>query len=189
MINEELYYINKYDAVRCGYNSTYKTDTAPTKSGEEHCNALLTNDDVFDIRERYKDICMPRDVYATYKDRISYSTFLNIWRGHTWKNIHMDVYTPENKRKHFVVGNQHKIYTDERFDTTRKCVIPIRELYAEEKLSPNDVYKRFCFLNRNTFNDIWYGKTYKDLMPEEYVRVREKGRKYIRVGNNKGEKR
>lgn len=186
MVEKELYYILQFDSVNAGYNSTYQTFGGPIRSGENHSNALLTNDDVFDIREKYRMVCNPKEVYKDYADRVAYPTFINIWRGFTWKSIHRDVYTKESHKAHFIAGNERKAYTDERFKETRECVLKIRELYAEEKLSPNEVYKQFNFLNRNTFNDIWYGKTFPLLMPDKYKEVRNRGRRYIRVGNNKG---
>lgn len=45
----------------------------------------------------------------------------------------------------------------------------------------------YDFLNRNTFNDIWYGKTFREICPESYLEVKSRGRKYIRKGNNKNE--
>lgn len=189
MLEKETYFIKKFDSVANGYNSTDRAYGGPINRGEEHGNALLTNDDVFDIREKYRMVCDPKEVYKEYADRVAYPTFINIWRGSTWRSIHSDVYTKESHKAHRVAGNRRKAYTDVRFKKTRECVLKIRELYAEEKLSPNEVYEQFSFLNRNTFNDIWHGKTFTKLMPDKYKEVHNRGRKYIRVGNNKGAKK
>lgn len=179
MMKMETYFIAKFDSVANGYNSTDRAYGGPINRGEEHGNALLTNDDVFDIREKYRMMCDPKEVYEEYADRIAYPTFINIWRGFTWRSIHRDVYTEESHKAHRIIGNERKVYTDTRFKKTRDCVLEIRRLYAEEKLSRHDVYQMFNFLNENTFNDIWSGKTFKRLMPEEYKAVHSRGRKRI----------
>lgn len=188
LINKERQFIIQYNTVTNGYNSTYETDTAPSKKYEKHINAKLSNEDVVHIRNEYEKIKSPKEVYQKYKNKIAYPTFLNVWRGNSWKGIRMEVYTEENKRKHFIEGNKNKIYELELFQRTRDCVYEIRKMFAEEKLSPNEVYQQFQFLNRNTFNDIWYGRTFQQIYPESYIEVLQRGRKYIRRGNNKGGK-
>ena len=185
LILKEREYIEKYNTVENGYNSTYETKSAPVKKYEEHGNSLLKNEDVYNIRDKYAKIKNPKEVYEQYKNKISYATFLNIWRGNSWKGIHMDVYTESNKDKHFIRGNKDKIYKDIYFKETRDCVYEIRKLYVEEVLSPSEVYKMYDFLNRNTFNDIWYGRTFQEIYPKGYLEVKSRGRKYIRKGNNK----
>lgn len=184
MIEKEAYYICKYDSVKNGYNSTYETASAPPKSGEDHPNAKLLNEDVYKIREAYLKILNPQDVYTQYKDKISYATFINIWRGYHYNDIHMDVYSKENRQKHFLRGNKYLIYDSGHFDSTIKHVMEIRKDYVEEKLSPSEVYAKHSDLNRNTFNDIWYGRTFKDIVPDGYWK-KLKTRRYIRRGNNK----
>ncbi len=179
MMEKETYFITKFDSVANGYNSTDRAFGGPINRGEEHGNALLTNEDVFDIREKYRMVCDPNDVYKDYADRIAYPTFINIWRGSTWSSIHKDVYTEEGHKAHRIAGNERNVYADARFKKTRDCVLEIRKLYAEEKLSRHDVYQMFNFLNENTFNDIWFGKTFKRLMPDEYKAVHSRGRKRI----------
>jgi len=179
MMEKETYFITKFDSVANGYNSTDRAYGGPINRGEEHGNALLTNEDVFDIREKYRMVCDPNDVYKEYADRIAYPTFINIWRGSTWSSIHKDVYTEERHKAHRIAGNERKVYADARFKKARDCAWEIRKLYAEEKLSRHDVYQMFNFLNENTFNDIWFGKTFKRLMPDEYKAVHSRGRKRI----------
>ena len=61
----------------------------------------------------------------------------------------------------------------------------ISEDYINEELSPSEVYQKHSELNRSTFNDIWYGKTFINIAPEGYFEKLKSGRKYIRRGNNK----
>lgn len=185
MFKKEYEFILKYDSVNNGYNSTYETDTAPTKCGEEHPNAKLSNNDIYDIREAYSKALDPKDIYIAYKNKISYSAFINIWRGYHYKNIHMDVYTEELKKEYAKKGNDYKIYNSGIYNSTIKHVMSIREDYINEKLSPSEVYQKHSELNRSTFNDIWYGKTFINIAPEGYFEKLKSGRKYIRRGNNK----
>lgn len=168
MIQKEYDFIKKYDSVNTGYNSTYETDSAPIKQGEDHPNAKLSNDDVYNIREAYSHILDPREIYNNYKDKLSYSTFINIWRGYHYNNIHMDVYTTSNKKKQLERGCKYHIYNNGNFESTIKHVMSIRQDYINEQLSPSEVYEKHKELNRNTFNDIWYGKTFTDIAPIGY---------------------
>lgn len=186
MLDREQYYIKKYDTVAKGYNSTYATSSPPTKYYENHPNSILTNEDVYEIRESYKNIEYPKEVYLNYKSKIAYATFLNVWRGHSWKGLHMDVYTDDNKKEHFRQGNIDKIYKDDKF-LDSEIVYGIRKHYCEEILSHSEVYSLYSFLNENTFNDIWYGRTYTLYVTDEYIGLLNK-RKYIRRGNNKNGK-
>lgn len=63
------------------------------------------------------------------------------------------------------VKNKNSILTEDEVLFIRKC-------YGELKYK-NDVYDEFCKkffnLNKNTFNDVWCGKTYKNVMYEVYT--------------------
>lgn len=191
-LNErELFYIYKNDSIKNGYNCNTNS-RGGVLYGEEHSNSILSDEEVYFIRKCYEQIKNPKEVYDEYfKNKISKSTFDNIWRGNTRKNIKLEVYTKENKEKHKIRANKlnkDRIYNDEQHYIAKDYIIEIRNHYADEILTSNEVYKKYSFINRNTFNDIWYGKTYTELFPKRYVEVRNRGRKYIRKGNNKGGK-
>ena len=95
----EIFYIAYYKS----NNSEYGYNQSPggeSNSGEDNPRSKLTDNDIYDIRECYRQHKLLRDVYSNYKNRISYSAFEKIWEGQTWKLIHMDVYTYENKKFH-----------------------------------------------------------------------------------------
>lgn len=71
----EVYYINKFDSYKNGYNDTPGGNGNPRNKLEES--------DIYDIRNRYKngDRCMI--VYEDYKNRIGKSGFNKIWKGET----------------------------------------------------------------------------------------------------------
>lgn len=105
---KEEYYINYYDTYKNGYNATAGGDMLlPPCDGENHPLHKLTKNDVIDIRNRYANHEMKDYVYEDYKDLIGESGFHKIWNGENWKNIHMDVYTKENKAFHTLVRNSH----------------------------------------------------------------------------------
>ena len=92
IFNREMAYINDLSACYNGLNVGQK--------GERHGRAKLTIYDVIEIRERYAEHESKRSVYFDYMNKISERGFHKIWNGYTWKDVHMDVYTDENKRCH-----------------------------------------------------------------------------------------
>ena len=79
----------------------------PPHDGEKHPRHKLKEKDVIDIRNRYAAHEFKDDVYNDYKDLIGKSGFHKIWNGETWKTVHMDVYTEENKAFHTLIRNSH----------------------------------------------------------------------------------
>lgn len=180
LIEKEAYFIKKFNTVENGYNTIYETNSGPIRYGEDSSNAKLTNKEVYEIREAYNQIEIPEKVYEKYKHKLAYATFMNIWRGYHYKNIHTDVYTKENKEIYKNRGNKNKVYNKGLYDNTISHVMDIREKFLEEKLSSNQVYQLHSELNRNTFNDIWYRRTFKEIAPEGYYKKLKSGRKYIK---------
>ena len=83
---KEIYYINKYDTFKNGYNSTTGGEN---NQGESHPRHKLTELDIIDIRTRYNNLERKQDVYSLYSNRIGESGFYKIWNGDTWQNILM----------------------------------------------------------------------------------------------------
>ena len=181
LTEEEDYFINYFQSWGDnGYNE--KTSNCYfTKIGEKANNAKLTNDDVYNIREEYKLIHRKLDVYEKYKDKISINTFSDIWIGKTWKSIHYDVYTPENKalqRNNYDTFKSHL----SKMKVSIEDVIKIRN-FRNDLWSPKECHQKFfSHINVNTFNDIWLYKTYVDVLP---TNERKKG-KVKRFNNQEG---
>ena len=128
--------------------------------GERNTNAKLTPQDVYDIRESYKNHESKRAVYERYKDKITFGGFEGVWWGKCWIDVHMDVYTPENKNfytRETSVGelSRFSIFTDDE-------VIQLRTRYINE--SAKEIYesvKDRC--NYQTLQQILWGRHYSHL--------------------------
>ena len=95
---KERYWIKKYDSFNNGYN---RTPGGSSLKGEEHGRAILTEKEVWEIRELYGKRVKRGDVFKLFKDTgITERGFLKIWNCETWPEVHNDVYTLENKEWH-----------------------------------------------------------------------------------------
>lgn len=153
---KEIYYINKYDTIRNGYNISL----GKISSGEYNPNCKLTEKEVYEIRLAYKEHKDTKEVYEKYKDIISYNYFLNIWEGRSWKNIMPEVYTEGNKiyySKQKCIGEKssNAIFTDEE-------VINLRERYVNETAAQiYESVKDRC--SYQTLQQILWGRYYSYL--------------------------
>ena len=94
----EIFWIKYYNSYNNGYN---RTPGGKSLRGENHPRAILTEQDVWFIRECYKNHISRRDTFkAIQHTGISERGFKKVWHGENWQNIHMDVYTTENKLWH-----------------------------------------------------------------------------------------
>lgn len=94
----EIFWIGYYDSYNNGYN---RTIGGSSLRGEEHPRAILTEEEVYDIREQYGQGIRRSEVFKPYIERgISERTLLKIWNNENWCTVHQDVYTEENKALH-----------------------------------------------------------------------------------------
>lgn len=105
---KEIYYINKYDSFKHGYNSTKggqnwspnihseETELKRQKTrqqnkslqSENHPRAKMTNEEVINVRQRYIDGESIQQIYEDYKDRYSNKeTFKRIILGQTYISV------------------------------------------------------------------------------------------------------
>lgn len=154
----EMFYIaQKNSIVPCGYNVA-TGGTANAMFGENNGCAKMTDAQVYNIRELYTTDISKSEAYEPYKDIISFNTFADIWNGKTWKNIHYDVYTEENRYKH-----KHQKYRNHSYVLSKQDVVFIRECKEQgmRKKLVHDTY--FPMININTFSCAWDGRTYSYL--------------------------
>lgn len=99
VINErEKYWINYYDSYNNGYNRTVGGDSL---KGEEHPRAILTEQEVWLLREAYGQGLQRNKAFKPFLERgISERCLIKVWNCENWPNIHTDVYTEENKILH-----------------------------------------------------------------------------------------
>ena len=98
--DKEKYYISLYNTTAPhGYNLSHGGQGGAAM-GKYNPNSKITDELVFQIRERYANYERKSKVYNDYSNIISINTFSDIWTGKTWSHVHMDVYTAENKKKH-----------------------------------------------------------------------------------------
>lgn len=154
----EKYWIAYYNSKAEGYNLT--SGGQQSSIGEDNGRAILTEDDIRNIRLAYAEHKKQKDVYENYKEKITFNNFQVIWQGKTWTHIMPEVYTEENK-KYYIYENscggnskQAKL-TDEEVITVRK-----RYVNEDAKTIYQDYQDR---LKYETFQAILWGRTYKNL--------------------------
>lgn len=161
------------------YNLTDGGDGGAIMYGEENPNAILTNDEVYDIRERYNNHENKHDVYNLYKDKVTFNGFHCIWCGTSRTDIHMDVYTDDNKYYHKRTNIKSKDLF-ERSNFSEDDVRKIRDL-KQSGVCRQEAYEQYQWINLNTFNDIWYYHTFPNIIstldkqPTKYIRRNQDG--------------
>lgn len=155
----EAYYIQEYHSViPLGYNMTLGGVSPPHKKGVDNPNSVLNEQLVYEIRELYTTDISKSQAYNLCKNLISLNTFADVWNGKTWKHIHYDVYTNENKRKHKCQKNRTHFSTINEND-----VLFIRDCKNKGMLKSDVLNQYFPNMNKNTFSDVWQGNTFKNI--------------------------
>lgn len=160
---KEIFYIKLYEStVNNGNYNILSGGKGGVANGIKNHNSKLTDNDVFDIRESYRLLNNKQDTYNKYKNIVSFSTFSDVWTGKTWKHIHMDVYDDNTKK--LQSKNYNHIKNHKRVVSNDE-IIDIRKLRANGvKLS--EAYEKYKHINRNTFYDVWYYRTFKYITTE-----------------------
>ena len=157
---KEKYYIKKYDTYNNGYNMTAGGED---HHGESHPKHKLSEIDIIDIRTRYDNLERKNEVYELYKDRIGESGFHKIWNGETWKNVMMEVYTPENKLYH-LHNTANKGSNNGRAQLTEQDVYNIR-LRRKNGEQLKEVYKDYQDkLTKGSFSNVWTYQNWKNIV-------------------------
>ena len=108
----EKYWIKYFDCYGAdkGYNATIGGDGGQTCSNYRKKYGKLSEEEVFYIRERYKECKYPKSYIYKYEfvNKISERGFSAIWTGQNSKDIHYDVYTEENKKKQLILSRKYE---------------------------------------------------------------------------------
>lgn len=97
-LNEkEIYYIDRFDSYRNGYNMTLGGDN---NKYEANGRAVLTLEQVQEIRLMYGAKIRFKEAYARYENVISKRGFKKVWHYETWLGVYPEVYSDENKSWH-----------------------------------------------------------------------------------------
>lgn len=174
---KEKYYIKKYDSYHNGYNSTPGGECGPYLKGETNPNAVLSDVEILKIRQiRASKEYTVGQVYAFYKDKVSYSGFEKIWTYETRTDVAPELNTPELTRfyetdKRMMTGDKHFLskFTD-------KQVVEIRNKYWVQGISMKEIYKAFKDLySLSGFQKIVLGYTYTNVpMPKRSTKCKKK---------------
>ena len=158
---KEKFYIKLYDATTDNYN-ILEGGSGCAANGCKNHNSKLKEDDVYKIREQYKNLKTWKEAFEEYKDIVSQNTFKDVWTGKTWGHVHMDVYDEETKLKQR--NNYDRIKSHKWIQKlSDEDILNIRR-YRQQGIKPKYVYDTYySHINRNTFNDIWYYHTFKHL--------------------------
>lgn len=166
LAEREAYYINLLQTNVVGYNITSGYEYPNYgMAGEQHPNSKLTEQDVKDIREAYAKHEYWSSVYERYSARIGHSGFKKIWNGATWKNVSMEVYTPENKAIHRFMGNSNpgeKVYQAKLTDNQVREI----RLKRKEGLDMRTVYEEYKHsgITYRSFQNVWHGCNWKHII-------------------------
>lgn len=169
MNEKEIYWIQYYDSFKNGYNMTlggqnlapnlHSPETEEKRratreknnslKGENHPRAKLTNDEVIQIRQRYKDGESLNDIYEDYKELYkNKAVFSRIIMGRTYKNVGNQLSKDEIRHCGTVI--------------TKETVLEIRRLFLEEDYSIKklkEIYPNF----KNSIEDIVHYRTFKNI--------------------------
>lgn len=161
---KEIELINFYDSYRNGYNETLGGDISGYElQGEKHPNSKLTEAEVKEIRRRYSNRERRMEVYQDYKDKISESGFGKIWKGETWKQVAMEVYSTENK-EYQKSNSAMKGSNNGRAKLTEEDVYNIRQRKKKGE-TMSSVYKDYRNrVTKGSFKNIWSYQNWKNVI-------------------------
>lgn len=154
-------FINIYNGYEWKHltTNTLKADNIKILRGEANGNAKYTNDEVYNIRENYAKGVYFKTAWEESGKKVSLWSFYNIYIGKGYNDIHMDVYTEENKKKH---RPDHSGENNGRSKLTIVDVLKIRELH-EQGVSNSEIYKDFSQVSKNAIRDVINRKTWKNI--------------------------
>ena len=165
----EIYYIKKYNTLKEGYNMTPGGSCiAPgERASEKNGRSLLTKEDVEYIRECYNNHIPFKQVYEKFKNLILKRGLQKVWWFDTWKDIHPEYHSLENRHwhSHEAKANNSKVASQNQRKFSREEVLNMREDY-DNGMTPKQVWKKYSpngDVVWSTIYNIITRVTYKDI--------------------------
>lgn len=162
--NEDIIYISRTESTMIRKNRDDKL-MYNKMMGASGRRVFYESDIVF-IRSLYegKNMYITQAYEKYYSKKVSFRAFKKVWHGDTFKDIYYHVYTEENKKFHFSLGQSRKGEVNRSAVFSEKDVIDIRtrQKNGEDK---KDVKKDYEHLGApHGFNEIWRGKNWKHVI-------------------------
>lgn len=165
--NLEKFFIKFYNSFENGYNATEGGDANPLKAqkGSKNGRSLLTEEDVYYIRECYNAHIPFREIYNEYQDKISKRGLQSVWWFNTWKDILPEYHTEENKKWHSTAAkaNSSEVAANNKRCFTEEQVKQMRADF-DNGMSPKEVWQKYApekacstvynAITRQTYKDI-----------------------------------
>lgn len=162
----EKYFIKFYNSYENGYNATPGGEELNrSQPGEKNGRALLTEKDVYYIRECYNAHIPFKQVYEEYKDKISKRGLQKVWWFDTWKNIHPEYHSEENRywHSHQAKANASEVAANNKRKFSEEEIRNMRNDY-DNGLSPKEVWLKYSPESAwSTIYNICIRQTYKDI--------------------------
>lgn len=166
---KEIFYIEKYNSCKNGYNTTTGGKNGFQPKGETHPNAKLTDEEVAMIRKirATKKYTFP-EVYKLYSDKIAVGGFQKIWDYNVRKDVCPELDTDELRKfyktdKRTMLGSKHFLSK-----LTEDQVYECRKRYFQQGEKMKQIWNDFKDLySLSGFRKIVLGKTYTNVpMPQ-----------------------
>ena len=155
---KEQYWIKYYNSIEEGYNCSEGGNQQSI--GTNNGRSKLTEEDIIEIRNAYKNHLKQKDVYEKYKNIISFGYFQNLWQGRSWSHIMPEVFTEENKKYYIYQNSDGGNGASAKFSDEE--VIQIRKRYVNE--NAKEIYEDYKNrVSYQTFQAMLWGRSYKTL--------------------------
>lgn len=156
---KEQYYIQAYNSYQHGYNMTLGGEG---NKYETNGRALLTLEQVQEIRLMYNARIPFKKAYERYANIISKRGFKKVWLYETWLGVYPEVYTDENRKWHatmakrFADGNKKYGFNNVERKSSEEEIQRMRELRAtgmsyekigKEVKRSTSVVRKYCLHN------------------------------------------
>lgn len=150
------------------YHNKIRTDIVPTveeypynlQFSLQFTKTKMSYLDIVNIRQAYANTIDWKILYPTYKDKVSKSTFFDIYRGQNFKLIMPEVFSEENKKKQASFSRSGEKNANAKLKT--QDVKRIRQLKQEGKTN-KEIHANYPQVSLDTISDIIRYRTWKNI--------------------------